>query len=181
MFWSQDRIGNDPIHGDHDVRATTKLVAFCFLGMACTFYNWKHSSNSSNAGSVGHFIAAMKYRNEAAKFGNKECPEREVTTTDTVKPACYISEDDWKIIEDFDSKALAEAKQVDIAALNNHYPGFGDHFRDEFMEGLSLILHYNRSTDTFMAFLNGQILLDKFADWYSPNFEKIRQANSQTP
>jgi hypothetical protein len=67
---------------------------------------------------------------------------------------------------------LDEAQQADIADMNSHYPGFGDHFRDEFIEGLQLILN-NDEISKASAFLRGQELMFRFGDWYEANFDAI--------
>src|ERR1700730_16261078 len=77
------------------------------------------SAGSKN--SASHVIAAINFHNKAALIVNK--------------PGLIISAADHMTMQDFNKQALAEAEQADITEMNRYYPGFGDHFRDEFIQG----------------------------------------------
>ena len=57
--------------------------------------------------------------------------------------------------------------------MNKWYPGYGDHFRDEFIKGLNLVVE-NSNTLTSLtanAYLQGQLLMNNFGDWYIANLK----------
>ncbi|HTV30320.1 MAG TPA: hypothetical protein VMF32_21395 [Xanthobacteraceae bacterium] len=112
---------------------------------------------SSPKDSAAHLTAAINYHNRAAAIANKAGDMGSIGT---------IPESDWQAIVSYDRKASNEAQQADIADMNRHYAGFGDHFRDEFIEGLKLILNNSDGISKAPAFLRGQILVD----WACPGF-----------
>jgi hypothetical protein len=121
--------------------------------------------HAADRGTAAHVKAAIEYHNKAAEV---------------LKPGensiQVVPRSDREAIADYDAKALAEAEQADIAAMNRHHPGYGDHFRDEFIEGLRLIVENQRSGTAASAFssVRGQMLVDKFGDWYVANVDAIR-------
>lgn len=140
-------------------------LSYTTIKTLCGIAGWCSSKGSSTA----HFIAAINYHNQAAQISNKLC-ETNVT--------CTISPSDWDTIIGYDKKALVEAEQADIVDMNKHYPGFGDHFRDEFIHGLKMFIE-NDNWTTVGPFLAGQMLMDNFGDWYAKNFEAIRGKTDQ--
>jgi hypothetical protein len=85
-----------------------------------------------------------------------------------------MSKSDWDAITDYNKKALGEAEQADIADMNRHYPGFGDHFRDEFIEDLRLIINNDQGMTQAAPYLYSQLLVNNFGDWYVANFDAMR-------
>ena len=114
----------------------------------------------SSKDSAAHVIAAIGYHNKAAAIVNI--------------PRLTISQAGWKAIVSYDKKALAEAQLADISAMNSYYPGFGDHFKNEFIEGLRLIVSNGNNRESAPAFFKGQILEHRFGDWYEANVDAIR-------
>ena len=59
--------------------------------------------------------------------------------------------------------------------MNNLVPGYGDHFRDQFINGLKMVI--TNSARATLASVNGymagQILLNDFGDWYLANRDAI--------
>jgi len=97
----------------------------------------------------------MKYHNQAAKIVNKG--------------GMIMSAEDANQILELYKKALAEADQADIAEMNKYHPGFGDHFRDEFIAGLRLIVNSPNAT---IQQMRGQALRDRFGEWYQGNLKR---------
>lgn len=85
-----------------------------------------------------------------------------------------ISQAEWSAIISYDKKALDEAQQADISEMNSDYPGFGDHFKNEFIEGLRLVIDNGDHWTTGPAFFRGQVLIDRFGDWEDANYNAIR-------
>lgn len=133
---------------------TTPLGLLAFVLAAC-----------SGGSSGQHVSAAIQFHNQAASITSKIGP---IIST--------ISTQDAKSIIDLDKKALAEAKLADIADMNKRYPGFGDHFRDEFIAGLNLFINGFEVGDG-VATLRGQILESQFGDWYQANVDGIRKGH----
>lgn len=56
--------------------------------------------------------------------------------------------------------------------MNRHYPGFGDHFRDEFLKGTEMYVESFETNDG-AAFFAAQVLIDRWGNWYQTNYERI--------
>jgi hypothetical protein len=137
-----------------------KLSLIVGIIIAVLLYHFVPSFQKNNTPS--HVIAAIDYHNKAAAVGNKP-------------GGLILPESDWIVIIDYYKKALAEAEQAGIADMNKHYPGFGDHFRDEFIEGLRLIISNDGTLAKTPSLLRGQLLESKFGDWYSANHDAMRK------
>ncbi|MDO9464548.1 MAG: hypothetical protein Q7J67_04540 [bacterium] len=70
--------------------------------------------------------------------------------------------------------ALAHAEEVDIDFLNQKYDGWGDHFENEFLAGLRLVVEGNGKADATIS-LAGQKLIDSWGDWFNQNMNEIRK------
>jgi hypothetical protein len=113
---------------------------------------------------IEHFIKSLDYANEATKFINQGQSYE------------LVSDDDIKKCIDLYRKALTEAKFVDVDKLNAHHPNFGNHFRDEYLQGLQLLIDsYDKHQD--QDFINAQLLLNKWGVWYSANLDNIKNGN----
>ena len=125
--------------------------------------NWSPLLSSKH--SASHVIAAINYHNEEAAIANKSC------ASDAV---CVMSPAEWNAVYSLDEKALSEARQADISDMNRHYPGFGDHFKNEFIEGLTLIVEDGNNPAKGPEFIKGQFLVHSFGDWLEANEDAIR-------
>jgi hypothetical protein len=132
-----------------EVVATAKAVA------------WPYFMFVKSGGTVSHVGKAIDYANKATAIINKGGPYQQ------------ISQADMEEIIGYYKKALAEAKEADIESMNKHYPGFGDHFRSEFMKGLELFLQSYEKGD-MVASIASQALLDQWGNWYQANIGGIR-------
>ena len=118
--------------------------------------------NSSLNQNTNHLFSSIDFSNKATAIINQSEP------IDTL---------DYKSMEKimgYKNQALAEAKKVDIEMLNQRLDGFGDHFNEEFMKGLEIIIEGYETNDP-EKFLQGQILDDKWGVWYSNNIERIKE------
>ena len=129
-----------------------KLIGLIVVAVLAVYLFWPHHSSSYSA---SHVSAAMKYHNQAAKIVNKG--------------GMIMSAEDANQILELYKKALAEADQADIAEMNKYHPGFGDHFRDEFIAGLRLIVNSPNAT---IQQMRGQALRDRFGEWYQGNLKR---------
>lgn len=110
---------------------------------------------------VHHFSQSIKYANQATRISNSgESYE-------------FINPEDMDAIVKLKKKALTEARFVDIKDLNRHYPDFGNHYRDEFINGLELYIEGFEKNDT-VKLLAGQMLDEKWGVWYEKNVDAIR-------
>lgn len=151
-------------------RITSYTLAFVIFAvwflivMALAYWPVRLLHPISNKHSASHVSAAIQYHNEAAVLENKSCGAGQ---------PCTLSQEEWNAIYSDDAKALAEARQADISEMNKHYPGFGDHFKNEFIAGLELIVD-----DDFPAkrpdVERGQMLVDRFGTWFVVNEDAIR-------
>jgi hypothetical protein len=109
-----------------------------------------------------HFSNAINYSNEAAKVIN-------------ALPALAVVEpNDMESVIGWMRKALSEATLVNIDDLNEIYPSLGDHFKDEFTEGLRLIIEGHENLDSIKS-LRGQQLSNQWGNWYTKNVKAIRE------
>jgi hypothetical protein len=123
------------------------------------------SSPASAKDSASHISSAINYLNEAARITNRSGGTGAVGV---------VSSADWKVIYSYEQQALREAQQADISEMNRDYPGFGDHFRDELVEGLKLIVEDGNDPAKAPGFLKGQFLVQRFGDWFEANENGIR-------
>jgi hypothetical protein len=110
---------------------------------------------------IKHFIKSIDYSNEGTRLINQG------------KPFGLISADTMNKIISINKKALNEAIQIDINVLNNIVEEFGDHYKKEFISGLELYIDGYETNDA-EKILMGQILLEKWGDWYDKNIDKIK-------
>lgn len=133
-----------------EVVATAKAIAWPYF----VFF-------SPSGGSVSHISKAIEFANKATAIINKGEPYQQIPQTDI------------NAIIDYYKKALQEAEQADIASMNRHYARFGDHFRDEFMQGLHMLIKSHEAGDAMLS-IASQAMLDRWSNWYSANFDEIR-------
>jgi hypothetical protein len=145
---------NQKIVGSMKLSPSIWLVILIALFFAC-------SGNKSDT--VNHLAATIDYHNKAATISNKG-------------PAWSAdSKEDIEKIDAYNKMALEEARLIDFAALNKEYPSLGDHCQQELLRGLELMLEGNQKGDANMS-LSGQVLLDRFGEWYHSHFDEIRKA-----
>lgn len=103
---------------------------------------------------------AIKYRQEATRLDNS-------------LPAGLVSQRELDPVFKLQRKALYHAEKVDPEALNDYCPGFGDHFKDEFLPSLRLFVKYQTSHDVADMF-RAHELHDRWVDWYNANLDRLR-------
>lgn len=112
---------------------------------------------------IKHFSNSMGFSNQASQIINQW--------------EGGISEIDYSDIEkilNFNKQALSEALQVDIGSLNKDYENFGTYYKAYFIEGTKLYIEGTEENNNLES-IEGQMLLDKWGDWYSENVDKIRK------
>jgi len=133
-----------------EIVATAKAIAWPYF----VFF-------SPSSGPVSHVSKAIDYANKVTAIINKGGAYQQ------------IPQKDIDAIIDYYKKALQEAEQADIASMNRHYPGFGDHFRDEFIQGLHMFISSHETSDAMLSFTS-QAMLDRWGNWFSENIDGIR-------
>jgi len=116
---------------------------------------------SPSGSSLSHFSKAIAYSNKATVIINKGRPYQQISQTDIDTIIYYYK------------KALQEAEQADIASMNRHYVGFGDHFREEFIQGLHMFIKSHENSDAMLS-ITSQAMLDRWSNWYRANIDGIR-------
>lgn len=124
----------------------------------------KHGASLNT--SVDHFSNSIKENSEAARIFNEALPEFGSGTVEADK------EDD---IMRHNIQALEEARKVDIYELNKAYPGWGKHYAEEFIQGIEMYISGRDTSNSWMD-LKGQLLLNKWGDWYDANIAQLRKA-----
>jgi len=133
-----------------EIVATAKAIAWPYF----VFF-------SPSSGPVSHVSKAIDYANKVTAIINKGGAYQQ------------IPQKDIDAIIDYYKKALQEAEQADIASMNRRYPGFGDHFRDEFIQGLHMFISSHETSDAMLSFTS-QAMLDRWGNWFSENIDGIR-------
>jgi hypothetical protein len=61
--------------------------------------------------------------------------------------------------------------------MNKWVPGYGDHFRDQFIKGLRIVIDHsqNATPESVAVYLHGQLMMNEFGDWYTSNLNVIRE------
>ncbi len=111
---------------------------------------------------IGHFSKSIDFANKATKISNNGGAYQQ------------MGQEKIKGMVDNYKQALREAKQVDIQKLNSDYQGFGDHYKNEFIAGAEMFIEGFEKSDA-QKFLQGQVLLSQWGDWYEKNFDAIRK------
>jgi hypothetical protein len=112
-------------------------------------------------GEVQKFLQGLGYSNQAGYLATQQA-------------GLYSNPELNKIIT-LRRMALETARSVDIEVLDSIVVGFGTHFRDEFIRGVSLFLDaVQASSDELLA--RSREALNRWADWYDANRERIEVA-----
>lgn len=112
------------------------------------------SKGDSQRASLRHLARSIEYKNESTRLVNEG--------------GLTVKDKDMQKIVDLRRKALEESKLVDAEVLDRKYDGFSSHFTGEYVKGLQLFIA-GYDEDDSSKFLEGQILLDKWGDWYESN------------
>jgi len=139
--------------------ASTIFLLLC-VELATTSCGSRHTATSPVA-------AAIKYHNRAAEILNRHH-----------EAIGIVDDGEMQSILRYYELALASAKQAHIDDMDRAYPGFGTHFRDEFEHGLELYVdNYNAADEAGrQKFMQAQVLIDQWGDWYSDNYDRIQAA-----
>jgi hypothetical protein len=119
--------------------------------------------NDPRGKAAAHVMKALDYANQAVILVNKESP--------------IMQKGESNEMFNLYARSLHEAKMVDIALMNKHFPGFGDHFEQEFIKGLEMILVSQKSWNGEKA-LNGQVLITQWTKWFNIHLDEIRNSKS---
>lgn len=122
---------------------------------------WPFYLHTMNGDASIHIKNAMDYVNEATVVRTKRGDRYHA-----------LSKDELDRIHEFYAKALNEARQADIAAMNRYFPGFGDHFKTQFTKGLEMILK-SRQTGEATKSIGGQMLMEQWDAWCNENLAAI--------
>ena len=116
---------------------------------------------SIGGSNIEHFSKSIDFVNKATKISNSGGAYQQ------------MGEEEIKGMVENYKQALSEAKQVDIQKLNSDYQGFGDHYKNELIAGMEMFIDGFEKSDA-QKFLQGQVLLSQWGDWYEKNFNTIR-------
>lgn len=117
--------------------------------------------NSETRQALVEFNAALESCRRAYQLANRQAP------------FSRMPEEDWQQTTQHFKSALAHAQKVDASALEEIYPGWGEHFRDELREGLQLVVQGNEKGDLWTS-LAGQMSMARWNDWYDAHVDEIR-------
>lgn len=141
----------------------SSLVFIASLSLAAFIFDGQDDPRGKTA---SHVMKAIDYGNQAGVIvGGKD------------KEYSIMPKDEADVMFKSYANALAEAEMADIALMNKHFPGFGDHFEQEFIKGLKIILDSHKSGDVKKA-LTGQYHIIQWTKWYDGNSDEIRKRKS---
>ena len=118
-------------------------------------------NNSAEITSLEHFIKSIDYANEGTRLINQGEPFEQI---------------DAEVIQEvvqYKKLSLNEAFQVDIKLLDKRLDSFGEHYKKEFIAGLELYIDGFDNNDK-EKFLMGQVLDNKWGQWYAENIDRIK-------
>jgi hypothetical protein len=112
------------------------------------------------------FVKSINYANDASKLLNQQ------------NAYTIIKDADIEKVINLNRKALEYGSKCDIGKLNSFYADLGNQFRDEYLDGLrNLIEGYKDSQSE--QFIKAQMLLNKWGEWYTINYENIKTGNKK--
>ena len=123
-----------------------------------------NKSSTSNKEQYSHFVKSIEYVNRANdQLNNRVSSQGFYNIINREEEVGRIS---------YFKKAISETTYVDAQKLNDVYEGFGSHYRDEFVKGLTFIIEGFENNDT-QKFIDGQLLLNQWGSWYEQNINEI--------
>jgi hypothetical protein len=139
---------------------------------AAKVISWPFYIFMSSSDSVSHVKAAFFHYDRATAIVNDAAR--------ALKGGSILSIPKEKLaaIIEQDKEALAEAKQANIADMNRLYPGFGDHFRDEFIQGTELYIRSYEQSDA-AASIRAQALMERWGNWFSANLDGLKKTKAR--
>ena len=84
-----------------------------------------------------------------------------------------MSDEEIDGIVRFLEKAIEEAQKTDVDTIDREISGFGRHYRDEFIEGLKLIVTGYENSN-FGQQIQGAVLIEKWAKWNNQNRDRFK-------
>lgn len=137
-----------------------KLVLCLILGV---FIISGCSSKNVNSENIKLFSESIDLSNSATIILNKIGDENRQLTAEEYLQVLKHQKD-----------SLSKAVLVDIERLNKDYKDFGNQYKNNFINGLELMIAgwEERDNDKLMQ---GQILDDKWENWYTDNINNIKK------
>ncbi|MDZ4722365.1 MAG: hypothetical protein SGI97_00415 [candidate division Zixibacteria bacterium] len=138
-------------------------IAFSYFsgGIKTDQFFFKIPAVSVRSSNIEHFSKSIDFANKATKISNSGGAYQQMG-----------AEEIKGMVENY-KQALSETKQVHIQKLNSDYQGFGDHYKNELIVGMEMFIDGSEKSDA-QKFLQGQVLLSQWGDWYERNFDAIR-------
>jgi hypothetical protein len=134
------------------------LTKFTFAVGLCTLITLGCSQGNTEQGkkeaTIRHLSKSVEYDKKATAIINKGNEYSIMNTKDSEEMIRFLR------------ITLEEAKQVDIGILNSEVPGWGAKFRDEYIEGLSLILKGHETANIQLS-IEGQKKAADYKEWFN--------------
>lgn len=160
------------VPGVFGIRRREKL---CIIGIllgsiALIFVNLQDLSIIKNVSKtqrdIGHVFSSIRISNRSFKILKDH------------KAHTKMSDEETDDIVHFLGRALKEAQKTDIDNIDRQIPGFGRHYRDEFIEGFNL-LKAGYENSNFGEQIQGAVLIEKWARWNNQNRDKFKEIKEQ--
>lgn len=171
------------------------LYIFLSIFIFLPYYNWKYASENGFVKWIllGEVVSTFKAVTFPYFFLGTASSNQPNKVTDTTMDKFYrslelsqkathlinndsaysnMSEEEMKKIIDFEKQALEVSKTFDAKYLDSKYNGLGQHYKNEFVEGLNLFVEGFENQDAEKS-VKGQKLKDQWDDWYINNLKKI--------
>ncbi len=118
---------------------------------------------------ANHFFLSLEADAAAARIINKQ------------RSPGIVSQKDIDRIQQYRKTALHEARLVADIVLDKAHHQLREHWRNEYEKGLQLYIKTIESPDSYETYdhllfdqMHGQLLLDRFTDWFNDHNQKIK-------
>jgi len=165
-------------------------IASCFFGglfsvfigfsaVAAGFWGAKKRQKFSQTGMIAGSLALIFFnlvsigivsppsRIESSKKHLVNAINASIKAFDILRNGKFDDDEKEKLIIQF-KNGLAEATMVAIKEIDSQVPGFELHFKNEFINGMQLLIEGYEEPDTAKK-LNGGLLMDKWGKWNNEN------------
>jgi hypothetical protein len=140
-------------------KSHVRIVILSFLLVIIAYSDLSAAGNER--ATIAAFSSALDANNVATDISNS------IAAPAVLKKSDVANMLHWMKI------AVTRKESVDIELLNSKYNGWGDHFKSEFLDGLRLCIKGFEKSDTRL--IQGQKLLNNWAEWYESNIGSIRK------
>ena len=155
-----------PVLSSFGMSLILNMLIIAIVGGGLTFAKgvfYKDYWSNDEKVELNHFRQSLDFRLQVTKIINRGTPYSEVT------------KEDMRDILEVLQKTIKEAEKVSDPVLEKIYPDLKVHYREEFQQSAQLMRESFQNSDP-QKIIYGQILIDKWGDWYTKHLSGIRSS-----